>query len=162
MCECYKIDGPFIDVDPDCPIPNKNHRDYQEDQSDVIEQLQAKIAELTSNVSKWASLAEANQQVAESAQRRADKLAAENARLKAESRDACLGLNDYYGRKLAAAQEECEFQRNAHKQAEELMLEQSKQLAAAQEEILIERSNGDHWRDAYSKWVNTLCLSHAL
>ena len=28
-------------------------------------------------------------------------------------------------------------------------------LAAAQEEILIERSNGDHWRDAYSKWVNT-------
>ena len=36
---------------------------------------------------------------------------------------------------LAAAQEECEFQRNAHKQAEELMLEQSKQLAAAQEEI---------------------------
>ena len=29
------------------------------------------------------------------------------------------------------------------------------QLAAAQEEILIERSNGDHWRDAYSKWVNT-------
>ena len=36
---------------------------------------------------------------------------------------------------LAAAQEECEFQRNAHKQAEELMLEQSTQLAAAQEEI---------------------------
>lgn len=33
---------------------------------------------------------------------------------------------------LAAAQEECEFQRNAHKQAEELMLEQSNQLAAAQ------------------------------
>ena len=29
------------------------------------------------------------------------------------------------------------------------------QLVAAQEEILIERSNGDHWRDAYSKWVNT-------
>ena len=98
----------------------------------TIEQLQAKVAELTSNVSKWASLAEANQQVAESAQRRADKLAAENARLKTESRDACLGLNDYYGSKLAAAQEECEFQRNAHKQAEELMLEQSKQLAAEQ------------------------------
>lgn len=56
----------------------------------------------------------------------------ENARLKAESRDACLGLNDYYGRKLAAAQEECEFQRNAHKQAEELMLGQSNQLAAEQ------------------------------
>ena len=33
---------------------------------------------------------------------------------------------------LAAVQEECEFQRNAHKQAEELMLEQSNQLAAAQ------------------------------
>ena len=27
-----------------------------------------------------------------------------NVRLKAESRDACLGLNDYYGRKLAAEQ----------------------------------------------------------
>lgn len=33
---------------------------------------------------------------------------------------------------LVAAQEECEFQRNAHKQAEELMLEQSNQLAAEQ------------------------------
>ena len=38
-------------------------------------------------------------------------------------------------RQLAAAQEECEFQRNAHKQAEELMLEQSNQLAAAQEQL---------------------------
>ena len=28
-------------------------------------------------------------------------------------------------------------------------------LAAAQEEILIERANGDHWSAAYSKWVNT-------
>ena len=56
----------------------------------------------------------------------------ENVKLKAESRDASLGLNDYYGSKLAAAQAECEFQRNAHKQAEELMLEQSKQLAAEQ------------------------------
>ena len=35
-------------------------------------------------------------------------------------------------KQLAAAQEECEFQRNAHKQAEELMLEQSNQLAAEQ------------------------------
>lgn len=35
---------------------------------------------------------------------------------------------------LAAVQEECEFQRNAHKQAEELMLEQGNQLTAAQEE----------------------------
>ena len=52
MCECYKIDGPFIDVDPDCPIHNKNHRDYQEDQSDVIEQLQARIAELTAEVER--------------------------------------------------------------------------------------------------------------
>ena len=41
----------------------------------------------------------------------------------------------YTSDQLAAAQEECEFQRNAHKQAEELMLEQSKQLAVAQEEI---------------------------
>lgn len=37
--------------------------------------------------------------------------------------------------KLAAVQEECEFQRNAHKQAEELMLEQGNQLTAAREEI---------------------------
>ena len=28
-------------------------------------------------------------------------------------------------------------------------------IAELEEEILIERSNGDHWRDAYSKWVNT-------
>ena len=43
----------------------------------TIEQLQAKVAELEEE---------------------------ENARLKAESRDASLGLNDYYGRKLAAEQ----------------------------------------------------------
>lgn len=35
---------------------------------------------------------------------RVRELEEENARLKAESRDACLGLNDYYGRKLAAEQ----------------------------------------------------------
>ena len=28
-------------------------------------------------------------------------------------------------------------------------------IAELEEEILIERSNGDHWRDAYSKLVNT-------
>ena len=28
-------------------------------------------------------------------------------------------------------------------------------IAELEEEILIERANGDHWRDAYSKWVNT-------
>lgn len=71
-------------------------------------------------------------QTIEQLQARIAELEEENAKLKTESRDACLGLNDYYGRKLAAAQEECEFQRNAHKQAEELMLEQSKQLAAEQ------------------------------
>lgn len=48
--------------------------------TDVIEQLRTRIAELEE----------------------------ENARLKAESRDACLELNDYYGRKLAAEQEEIE------------------------------------------------------
>ena len=52
MCECYKIGGPFIDVDPDCPIHNKNHRNYQEDQPDVIEQLQAKVAELEAENAK--------------------------------------------------------------------------------------------------------------
>jgi SMC interacting uncharacterized protein involved in chromosome segregation len=31
----------------------------------------------------------------------------------------------------------------------------SGKIAELEEEILIERSNGDHWRDAYSKWVNT-------
>jgi hypothetical protein len=35
---------------------------------------------------------------------RVRELEEENARLNAESRDACLGLNDYYGRKLAAEQ----------------------------------------------------------
>ena len=35
---------------------------------------------------------------------RVRELEEENARLKAESRDASLGLNDYYGRKLAAEQ----------------------------------------------------------
>ena len=35
---------------------------------------------------------------------RVRELEEENARLKAQSLDACLGLNDYYGRKLAAEQ----------------------------------------------------------
>jgi hypothetical protein len=74
---------------------------------------------------------------------------AEVERLKAESRDACFGLNDYYGSKLAATREECEFQRNAHKQAEELMLEQSNQLAAYQlhAEQLREALENRQWDD---------------
>ena len=80
-------------------------------------------------------------------QARIAELEEENARLKAESRDASLGLNDYYGSKLAAAQAECEFQRNAHKQAEELMLEQSKQLAA-------EQLNNKLLRDALQAYID--------
>jgi chromosome segregation ATPase len=111
MCECYKIGGPFIDVDPDCPIHNKNHRDYQEDQSDVIEQLQAKVAELEEENARLkvdrakkqkesVTIFDVNCEL----RARVRELEEENARLKAESRDACLGLNDYYGRKLAAEQ----------------------------------------------------------
>lgn len=52
---------------------------------------------------------------------------------------------------IAALKAECEFQRNAHKQAEELMLEQSKQLAASQEE-------NAHWQKATAenenKWID--------
>ena len=43
-------------------------------------------------------------QTIEQLQARVRELEWENVKLKAESRDACLGLNDYYGRKLAAEQ----------------------------------------------------------
>lgn len=93
--------------------------------TEVIEQLRARIAELEE----------------------------ENARLKAESRDASLGLNDYYGMKLAARVRELEeenarlrtvpmkyrrMQFNAQLQDENKELRA--QLVAAQEEI--ERLNG--------------------
>ena len=45
-------------------------------------------------------------QTIEQLQARVRELEWENVKLKAESRDACFGLNDYYGRKLAAEQEE--------------------------------------------------------
>ena len=48
---------------------------------------------------------------------------------------------------LAAVQEECEFQRNAHKQAEELMLEQGNQLAA-------EQLNNKLLRNALNQWID--------
>ena len=79
----------------------------------TIEQLQAKVAELE-----------------------ADLEFQTNARIQ-DRKDAETNYKNWNAelkKQLAAAQEECEFQRNAHKQAEELMLEQSNQLAAAQED----------------------------
>ena len=80
----------------------------------IIEQLQAKIDELEEENARLRTVPMKYRRMQFNAQ-----LQDENQELRAQ---------------LAAAQEECEFQRNAHKQAEELMLEQSNQLAAAQEE----------------------------
>lgn len=64
----------------------------------------------------------------------------------------CVKMSQYESiifelRAQLAAQEECEFQRNAHKQAEELMLEQSNQLAA-------EQLNNKRLRDALQEYID--------
>ena len=105
--------------DAGCIIANKNI---------IIDNLQARIAELE----------------------------AENARLKAECDDIkqvqfprkLEAVAVGWKKRLAAEQEECEFQRNAHKQAEELMLEQSNQLAA-------EQLNNKLLREALQAMVNS-------
>ena len=86
---------------------------------------------------------------------RVRELEEENARLKAECDDIkqvqfprkLEAVAVGWKKRLVAAREECEFQRNAHKQAEELMLEQSNQLAAAQEQLAIRTQEFDAaWR----------------
>jgi hypothetical protein len=62
----------------------------------------------------------------------------------------------YTSDQLATAQEECEFQRNAHKQAEELMLEQSNQLAAVQEEMNDWRNQAHQSQSAFDRLQDQL------
>lgn len=95
---------------------------------------------------------------------RVRELEAENARLKtvpmkyrrmtfnAQLQDE----NQELRAQLAAAQEECEFQRNAHKQAEELMLEQSNQLADAQEEMNDWRNKAHQSQSAFDRLQDQL------
>lgn len=63
---------------------------------------------------------------------------------------------------LAAAQEECEFQRNAHKQAEELMLEQGNQLAAVQEEMNDWRNQAHQSQSAFDRLQDQLAKAEQL
>ncbi len=58
MCECYQIGGPWIDVDPDCPIHNTSHRDYiDRDEMDRLYQenseLRAKMAQKEEIISRY-------------------------------------------------------------------------------------------------------------
>lgn len=91
-----------------------------------------------------------------------EPLEGEIERLKQQSANRLIGLckggedNDELRAQLAAAQEECEFQRNAHKQAEELMLEQSNQLAAVQEEMNDWRNQAHQSQSAFGRLQDQL------
>lgn len=94
--------------DAGCIIANKNI---------IIDNLQARIAELEGDVaierasrkywedaySEWINTDKAAQGLIAKDERIAE-LEAENERLKVENRDSCVGLNDYYGKQLAASQ----------------------------------------------------------
>lgn len=51
MCECYKIGGPFIAEDPDCPVHGTEaqaaRREREEEREDLLRQIAELRAELT-------------------------------------------------------------------------------------------------------------------
>lgn len=100
-----------------------------------IEQLQAKVAELEEEIDRLESESEEYAQL----QSRCFDGGGSHASVFDEVSELRA--------QLAAAQKECEFQRNAHKQAEELMLEQSNQLAA-------EQLNNKRLRDALQAYID--------
>ncbi len=52
MCECYKIGGPWIAEDPDCPIHGTAAQRVQEDQEGLNTDLQEQIFQLASELNK--------------------------------------------------------------------------------------------------------------
>lgn len=60
MCECYRIGGPFIAEDPDCPAHGREAVREREEIEDRIRDLESQVAELEAEnkqlLSKMASL----------------------------------------------------------------------------------------------------------
>lgn len=50
MCECYKIGGPWIDYDPDCPVHGNDARRIREDDEQERYELEKRIDNLEKNV----------------------------------------------------------------------------------------------------------------
>ena len=74
---------------------------------------------------------------------RVRELEEENARLKAESRDACFGLNDYYGSKLAAAQAERDAVNTIAKRQSAILTRTGDELADCRVEIAALKAERD-------------------
>lgn len=54
MCECYKIGGPFIDVDPNCPVHGPGGLNEQmQEQADTITTFRAENERLQGLVEFW-------------------------------------------------------------------------------------------------------------
>lgn len=46
MCECYKVGGPFIAEDPDCPVHGTDARRRDEAHDERMAELEARVASL--------------------------------------------------------------------------------------------------------------------
>lgn len=46
MCECYKIGGPFIAEDPDCPVHGYEARRREDDRSTEMDEIRQRLTAL--------------------------------------------------------------------------------------------------------------------
>ena len=52
MCECYKVGGPFIAEDPDCPVHGWAAQREQEERQRESQALEDRLAHLEAEVAK--------------------------------------------------------------------------------------------------------------
>lgn len=52
MCECYKVGGPFIAEDPDCPVHGWAAQREQEERQRESQALEDRLANLEAEVAK--------------------------------------------------------------------------------------------------------------
>lgn len=56
MCECFKIGGPFIAEDPNCPIHGREAQQRERDHEDEIASLNRKIEILAAAIGDLAEI----------------------------------------------------------------------------------------------------------
>lgn len=58
MCDCYKIGGPFIAEDPDCPIHGREAQQEREYQNGQYDSLQMQIDDLEARIHRLEQIIE--------------------------------------------------------------------------------------------------------
>jgi len=50
MCDCYTVGGPFIDVDPDCPVHGYEAERIRKFESDIVASVEYRVTMLEAKV----------------------------------------------------------------------------------------------------------------